>query len=132
MKPRYLEPPVLTFDPGTEDEESSIDRWSSRGSMGLLPGSSQGLLHRALSPSFNRLLSPFRKASKLLNEEDFPDYGALRKNSFWDRLTPDSSGFAFRKNMGRNVPRRVVDLSDHKTCALLMEKMKVNTRNSPQ
>ena len=101
MKSRYLEPPILTFDPGSDDEDEDegfyADRWSTR---------SPGLISRALSPSFNKLLSPFRKTSKLLDGDEFNDYGTLRKNSFWDRLTPDSAGFVFRKSSRRNMPRR--------------------------
>lgn len=92
---RYLEPPLLTFDPGSDDEDEEIyaDRWSPK---------STGLISRALSPL---LKSPFRKSSKLLDIDDY-GYGTVRKSSFWDRLTPDSTGAVFGKSIRRNMPRR--------------------------
>uniref|UniRef100_A0AC34QRU4 Uncharacterized protein n=1 Tax=Panagrolaimus sp. JU765 TaxID=591449 RepID=A0AC34QRU4_9BILA len=95
---RFLEPPLLTFDPGSDDEDEEIyaDRWSPK---------SSGLISRALSPL---LKSPFRKSSKLLDVDygNENDYGSVRKSSFWDRLTPDSTGAVFGKSSRRNLPRR--------------------------
>uniref|UniRef100_A0A7E4VKT6 Uncharacterized protein n=1 Tax=Panagrellus redivivus TaxID=6233 RepID=A0A7E4VKT6_PANRE len=127
------QPPLLNseFPPSSRSginpddyDDLDADRWSPRGS---------GLLSRALSPGLSRiLLSPFRKTSRLFEVATGGSSDASRsvsplanrKVSFWERVSPDQSA-------KRLLPRRVVDLSDHKTCALLMEKMKVASRGSP-
>ncbi|KAH7723235.1 voltage-dependent calcium channel type D subunit alpha-1-like protein [Aphelenchoides avenae] len=94
------------------------------------PPLSNRMLLRRLSPGFSRFAPPKPNVRFVLangvRQQSFGTDGT----GFWGSLAPDSAVLT-QICPAITGPRRVVDVSDHKTCALLMAKMKEANATSP-